>query len=83
MKKDIAGFVVKCPSCQQVRVYHHKPGGLLFTIHYHYYFEAEDVNMDFIVGLTCFPCQYDSIRVIVDRMTRSTYFVPLKVSYVV
>jgi len=28
MKKDIAGFVAKCPNCQQVKVEHQKLGGL-------------------------------------------------------
>ena len=28
MKRDIADFVSKCPNCQQVKVEHHKPGGM-------------------------------------------------------
>ncbi|KAH0652933.1 hypothetical protein KY289_030611 [Solanum tuberosum] len=28
MKKDIAGFVAKCPNCQQVKAEHLRPGGL-------------------------------------------------------
>ncbi|KAH0714923.1 hypothetical protein KY284_007828 [Solanum tuberosum] len=41
----------------------------------------EDVNMDFIVGLPRTQRQHDSIWVIVDRMTKSAYFIPVKVSY--
>jgi len=32
MKKDIAGFVAKCPNCQQVKVEHRRPKGLLQDI---------------------------------------------------
>ncbi|XP_070004323.1 uncharacterized protein [Nicotiana sylvestris] len=28
MKKDVANFVEKCPSCQQVKAEHQRPGGL-------------------------------------------------------
>ena len=32
MKKDIAEFVAQCPSCQQVKTEHQKPGGFLQAI---------------------------------------------------
>ncbi|XP_070040941.1 uncharacterized protein [Nicotiana tomentosiformis] len=32
MKKDIAEFVAQCPNCQQVKIEHKKPGGLLQAI---------------------------------------------------
>ena len=32
LKKDIEDFVAKCPSCQQVKAEHQKPGGLLQEI---------------------------------------------------
>ncbi|XP_070050938.1 uncharacterized protein [Nicotiana tomentosiformis] len=32
MKKDIAEFVSHCPNCQQVKIEHQKPGGLLQAI---------------------------------------------------
>nr|GEV12973.1 putative ribonuclease H-like domain-containing protein [Tanacetum cinerariifolium] len=34
--------------------------------------------MDFIVGLLRTPCGYDSIWVIVDRLTKSAHFLPVK-----
>ena len=37
--------------------------------------------MDFVVGLLCTRRQYDSIFVIVYRMTKSDHFIPFKVSY--
>ncbi|WMV59461.1 hypothetical protein MTR67_052846 [Solanum verrucosum] len=39
------------------------------------------VIMDFITGLPQFRCQHDSIWVIVDRMTKSTHFLPVKTTH--
>uniref|UniRef100_A0A0V0GQI5 Putative ovule protein n=1 Tax=Solanum chacoense TaxID=4108 RepID=A0A0V0GQI5_SOLCH len=80
MKKDIAGFVAKCPNCQQVKVEHQKSGGLSQDIGIPTW-KWDDVNMDFIVGLPRTRRQYDSIWVIVDQMTKSAHLIPVKVSY--
>ena len=37
--------------------------------------------MDFVVGLPKTMGKYDSIWVIVDRLTKSAHFVPVKVTY--
>ncbi|WMV41239.1 hypothetical protein MTR67_034624 [Solanum verrucosum] len=38
----------------------------------------EDVNMDFITGLSFSFKRYDSIWVIIDRLTKSAHFLPVK-----
>nr|GEX37706.1 putative reverse transcriptase domain-containing protein [Tanacetum cinerariifolium] len=38
----------------------------------------ERITMDFIVGLSRTPSGYDSIWVIVDRLTKSAHFLPMK-----
>nr|GFA64464.1 reverse transcriptase domain-containing protein [Tanacetum cinerariifolium] len=38
----------------------------------------ENVTMDFVTGLLRTPSGYDLIWVIVDRLTKSTYFLPKK-----
>nr|GEZ53007.1 reverse transcriptase domain-containing protein [Tanacetum cinerariifolium] len=40
----------------------------------------ERITMDFIVGLLRTPSGYDSIWVIVDRLTKSAYFLPVKMN---
>jgi hypothetical protein len=37
--------------------------------------------MDFIVGLPCNQAKYDSICVIVDRLTKVAHFIPVKMTY--
>jgi hypothetical protein len=37
--------------------------------------------MNFIVGLPRTPIGYDSIWVIVDRLTKVAHFIPVKTSY--
>ncbi|WMV38019.1 hypothetical protein MTR67_031404 [Solanum verrucosum] len=50
MKRDIIGFVAKCPNCQQVKVEHQKPGGMTQEINIPTW-KWELINMDFIAGL--------------------------------
>ena len=41
----------------------------------------KDVNMDFVVGFPRTKRQYDLIWVIVDRLTKSAHFIPVKGTY--
>ena len=43
--------------------------------------EVGAINMDFVVGLPRTPKQNDSIWVIVDKLTKSTYFIHVKSTY--
>ena len=79
IKKDIAEFFAKCPNCQQVKFEHQNSGGLLQEIQVPTW-KLEEINMDFFLGL---PRQqkYDSIWVVVDRLTKSAHFIPIKSTY--
>ena len=50
MKKDIVAFIAKCATCQQVKVEHQRPGGMMqeFGIPT---WKWEEINMDFVTGL--------------------------------
>ena len=77
MKRDKADFVSKCPNCQQVKVEHHKPGGMTQEIDIPTW-KWDVINMDFITGLPRTCKQHDFIWVIVDRMTKSSRFLAVK-----
>ncbi|XP_050217548.1 uncharacterized protein LOC126668385, partial [Mercurialis annua] len=80
MKKDVAEYVSKCLTCQQVKLEHQRPFGYLQPLPIPEW-KWERIAMDFVVGLPRTRQGYDSIWVIVDRMTKSAHFLPIKVSY--
>ena len=79
MKKDVTQFVLKCLTCQKVKIEHQKPGGLLQSIEVPQW-KWDDISMDFIVGLPRTQSGHDSIWVIVDRLTKSAHFLPVQIS---
>ncbi|MBM1019729.1 hypothetical protein JQN38_25530, partial [Escherichia coli] len=50
MKEDVAKWVSKCLTCQQVKAEHQRPGGLLQPLEVPEW-KWEDITMDFIIGL--------------------------------
>ena len=80
LKKDIAEFVAKCQNYQHVKAEHQNPGGLLQEIQIPTW-KWEDINMDFVLGFPRTQKSYLSIWVIVDRLTKSTHFIPVKSKY--
>ena len=77
MKKDVAEFVSRCLICQQVKAEHQRPSGLLQSLPIPQW-KWEKITIDFVVGLPRCQSGYDAIWVIVDRLTKSTHFLPMK-----
>nr|GEW23629.1 putative reverse transcriptase domain, ribonuclease H-like domain, aspartic peptidase domain protein [Tanacetum cinerariifolium] len=75
MKADIATYVSQCLTCAKVKAEHLKPSGLLQQPEIPKW-KWENVTMDFVTGLPRTPSGYDSIWVIMDRLTKSAYFLP-------
>ena len=80
MKRDIATYLSRCHTCQHVKVEHQRPGGLSKDIDISTW-KWEDINMDFVTGLPKVRGGYDSIWFIVDRLTKSAHFIPVKTTY--
>jgi hypothetical protein len=80
MKADIVNYVARCLECQQVKAKHRHPAGLLQP---HAILESkwEVISMDFIVGFPLTARRHDSIFVVVDIMTKSAHFIPLRKTY--
>lgn len=77
MKRDIACFISQCLTCQQVKSEHQRPAGLLHPLPIPQW-KWEHITMDFIVGLPRTSRGYNSIWVIVDRLTKSAHFLAVK-----
>jgi hypothetical protein len=41
----------------------------------------DDTSMDFIAGLPLMACKFDSIWVIIDRLSKSAHFIPVYTNY--
>ncbi|KAL5555385.1 hypothetical protein UlMin_037621 [Ulmus minor] len=80
MKRDIAKYVERCLTCQQVKAEHQRPGRELQPIEVPEW-KWEQIAMDFIVGLPKTRNGYDSIWVIIDRLTKSSHFLPVRTTY--
>ena len=80
MKKDIAEFVAKCQNCQQVKYKHQRPTCLLQRMSI-LEWKWERIAMDFVVGLPKTLGKFDSIWVVVDRLTKSTHFISVRIDY--
>ena len=80
LKKDVAEYVAICDTCQRVKAEHQRPAGLLQPMKIPEW-KWEEVGMDFIVGLPRTQRGYDSIWVIVDRLTKVAHFLPVKTTY--
>jgi hypothetical protein len=79
MKKKIAAYVARCDNCCRVKAIHMKPG-LLQPLSVPG-LKWDDIVMDFIVGLPTTQRGFDSIWVIVDCLTKSANFIPVKSNY--
>jgi IS30 family transposase len=80
IKWEIAEHVAVCDSCQRIKVEHQRPTGLLQPLWISHW-KWDEIEMDFIVGLPRTRAGYDSIWVVVDRLTKSAHFIPVKTSY--
>jgi hypothetical protein len=80
LKRDVAAHVAKCDVCQRVKAEHQRPAGQLHPLKIPEW-KWEEIGMDFIVGLPRTPAGYDSIWVIVDRLTKVAHFIPVRTNY--
>ncbi|WMV38084.1 hypothetical protein MTR67_031469 [Solanum verrucosum] len=80
MKNNIAEFVAIGQNCQQVKYEYQSPAGLLQRIPI-LKWNWGRIAMDFVFGLPKNLGKFDSIWVVVDRLTKSAHFIPVRVDY--
>ncbi|GJR75429.1 putative reverse transcriptase domain-containing protein [Tanacetum coccineum] len=76
MKANIATYVSKCLTCAKVKAEHQRPSGLLVQPDIPQW-KWDNITMDFVTKLPKSSQGYDTIWVIVDRLTKSAIFVPI------
>jgi len=77
MKKDIAEFVYACLVCQKLKIEHQKPSSLMQPLFVPEW-KWDNISMDFVGSLPKTVKGFDSIWVVVDRLTKSMHFIPIK-----
>ncbi|GJR91424.1 putative reverse transcriptase domain-containing protein [Tanacetum coccineum] len=77
MKANIATYVSKCLTCAKVKAEHKRPSGLLVQPDIPEW-KWDNITMDFVTKLPKSSQGYDTIWVIVDRLTKSAIFMPMR-----
>nr|GFB38533.1 putative reverse transcriptase domain-containing protein [Tanacetum cinerariifolium] len=77
MKADIATYVSKCLTCVKFKAEHQKPSRLLVQPKIPKW-KWDNITMDFVTKLPKSSQGYDTIWVIVDRLTKSAIFTSIR-----
>ncbi|GJT55452.1 putative reverse transcriptase domain-containing protein, partial [Tanacetum coccineum] len=77
MKAEIATYVSKCLTYAKVKAEYQKPSSLLVQPVIPVW-KWENITMDFVTKLPKMTFGQDTIWVIVDRLTKSAHFLPMK-----
>ncbi|GKE77848.1 putative reverse transcriptase domain-containing protein, partial [Tanacetum coccineum] len=76
-RANIATYVSKCLTCSKVNEEHQRPSGLLVQPDIPQW-KWDNITMDFVTKLPKSSQGYATIWVIVDRLTKSEIFVPMR-----
>ena len=78
MKTEVAEYIAKCFECQQVKTEHQHPARLLQPLAIPSW-KWEIISLDFVTGLPRNQNLNDSIMVVVDKLSKTTHFIPVKI----
>nr|GEW31101.1 hypothetical protein [Tanacetum cinerariifolium] len=77
MKRNCVKCVEKCLTCIKVKDEHQKPYGKIQPLEIPVW-KREKSTMDFVTKLPKMTKKHDAIWVIVDRLTKSAHFIPIR-----
>jgi hypothetical protein len=80
MKGEIAEYVSGCDTCQRIKASHLKTAGQMQPLSIPAW-KWDDISMDLTIGSPLTPRKHDSIWVTVDRLTKTTHFIPVHTTY--
>jgi hypothetical protein len=81
MKQEAACYALECETCRKVKGDYMKPGVLLQLLSIPDW-KWDDISMDFIVCLPLTTHKFDSIWVIMDRLSKSAHLILIHTHYV-
>ena len=77
MKRDVARYISKCAVCQQVKIEHQRPEGLLQSLPIPEW-KWDYITMDFVSGFSRTARGHNAVWAMVDRLTKSAHFLGMK-----
>ena len=80
MKRYVTKYVSNCLTCQQVKDEHQVPTGLLNPLPIPQW-KWDNITIDFVSGFPLTKQKHDSIWVIIDKLTKSAHFIPVRMDY--
>ncbi|GJW39038.1 putative reverse transcriptase domain-containing protein [Tanacetum coccineum] len=80
MKRDVAEYVSRCLTCSEIKAEHQKTSGLLQQPKIPEW-KWEKITMNLVTKLPRSSSGYDVTWVIVDRLTKSAHFLPIREDY--
>jgi hypothetical protein len=80
MKHEAARYASECDTCRSIKADYMKPGWLLQPLCFPEW-KWDDISMDIIVGLPVTARKFDSIWVIIDRLSKKAHFIPMNTNY--
>ncbi|GKD00532.1 putative reverse transcriptase domain-containing protein [Tanacetum coccineum] len=78
MKAKITTYVSKCLTCAKVKMEYEKPSVWFVGSNRDPTMEWENITMDFVTKLPKTATGQDTIWVIIDRLTKSAHFLPMR-----
>jgi hypothetical protein len=80
MKGETIEYLARCQDCQQVKAEHQHPANLLQPLPV-LEWKWETISLDFITGLPKTQKNNDSIMVVIDKLSKSAHFIPIKSTF--
>jgi hypothetical protein len=80
MKGEKTKYLARCQYCQQVKTEHQHPTSLLQPLPVPEW-KWETISLDFITGLPKNQKHNDSIMVVINKLSKSAHFIPIKSTF--
>lgn len=80
MKKDVVEFVTSCLTWQKAKIKNQKPSGKLQSLDIPEW-KWDSISMDFVTGLPKTLSNHNALWVIVDRLIKFAYFLPINTKF--